>query len=102
VAIVCSGTHGEAAYEDALAAGALCDLLWDTWAARSLADSVRMARQLYLAARSDLAAAIRNSRNARRLLAIPELGDDVEFAFRRDSLPVLARLDADGCIRRVG
>ena len=39
------------------------------------------------------------SENARRLLAIPELRDDVPFCLQRDIFPLVARLEADGAIR---
>jgi phosphosulfolactate phosphohydrolase-like enzyme len=47
-----------------------------------------------------LAAAVGNATNARRLLAIPELRDDVAFCLQRDVFPLIARMEADGAIRR--
>jgi phosphosulfolactate phosphohydrolase-like enzyme len=47
-----------------------------------------------------LAAAVRKATNARRLLAIPELCDDVAFCLQRDAFPLVARMEADGAIRR--
>jgi 2-phosphosulfolactate phosphatase len=88
--IVCAGTFEEAAYEDTLAAGALCDLVWNEFGERT--DSAAMAREIYLSGKSDLNAALQNSRNARRLLAQPELRDDVAFCWQRDILPVTAEL----------
>ncbi len=92
VLVVCAGTFEEAAYEDTLAAGALCDLVWKQFESGPIADSARIARQVYLEAESDVAAAVRHSRNARRLLARPELRDDVAFCLRRDTLDVTAEL----------
>ena len=44
-------------------------------------------------------ATICNSENARRLLAIPELRDDVAFCLQRDIYPLIAKMEADGAIR---
>jgi 2-phosphosulfolactate phosphatase len=88
--VICAGTFEEAAYEDALAAGALCDLVWDEFEGRAIADSALMARRIFLDAQGDLAAALSRARNAGRLLARPDLRDDVAFCLRRDALDVLA------------
>jgi 2-phosphosulfolactate phosphatase len=94
--IVCAGTFEEAAYEDTLAAGALCDLIWPRFGQDSIADSALIARQIYLQAQGDLAAAVQRARNGRRLLANPALRDDVAFCLRRDSLSVTADLRDGG------
>jgi len=39
------------------------------------------------------------SENARRLLAIPELHDDVSFCLQHDIFPLVARLEADGIVK---
>ena len=51
-------------------------------------------------AKADLAAVISHSENARRLLSIPELRDDVAFCLQRDLFPLVAKMEADGAIRR--
>jgi 2-phosphosulfolactate phosphatase len=99
--IVCAGTFEEAAYEDTLAAGALCDLVWARFGQDSVADSALIARQIYLQADDDLATAVQQARNARRLLANPSLRDDVAFCLRRDSLNATAEL-RDGAITLSG
>jgi phosphosulfolactate phosphohydrolase-like enzyme len=43
--------------------------------------------------------AVRHAENARRLLAIPELRDDVAFCSQRDIFPLVAKMEADGAIR---
>ena len=96
--LVCSGTFEEAAYEDTWAAGALCDLVWDKFKTTA-ADSAQIAREIYLGARNDPAHAWQLSRNARRLLAIPELRDDVAFCWRRDALDVLGEMRAGALVR---
>ena len=98
--LVCSGTREQAAFEDVLGCGALCDLLWPRFEAGQVADSTHMARALFLHSRDNLSAALSRSRNARRLLAIPELKPDVAFCLRRDSCPLVAGLDKDARIRR--
>jgi 2-phosphosulfolactate phosphatase len=98
--IICAGTFDEAAYEDTLAAGALCDLIWAQFEAepRRISDSAHMARQIYLDARCDLPGAMqRHSRNAQRLLSIAELRDDVAFCLRCDVLQLTAEL-RDGAV----
>jgi 2-phosphosulfolactate phosphatase len=97
--IVCAGTGDQAAYEDALAAGALCDLLWPAYARAQVSDSAWMARELYRPAQHNLLDAFSQSRNGRRLLAIPELANDLTVSVRRDVLTSLAALCADGAVR---
>jgi 2-phosphosulfolactate phosphatase len=97
--LVCSGTQEECALEDVLAAGALCDLLGQLCAPPA-ADSVHIARTLFLGARNDLPGALRHSRNARRLLALPELRDDVAFCLQTDLFDLVAAADATGAIRQ--
>jgi 2-phosphosulfolactate phosphatase len=95
--IVCAGTFEEAAYEDTWAAGALCELVWKQFQGRAVSDSARIAREVYLAAERNPGDALHHSRNARRLLANPELRDDVGFCWRRDALEVVAEL-RDGAV----
>jgi 2-phosphosulfolactate phosphatase len=99
--LVCSGTLDQAAGEDALGAGALCDRLWATYGGGSVADSAHIARRLYLAESADLVAAMARSRNGRRLLAHPALREDVPFCLQRDTLALVAVLNADGRVRPV-
>ena len=89
---VCAGTFEEAAYEDTWAAGALCDLIWQQFQGASVADSAHIAREIYLAAQRDPAGALAHSRNAQRLLAQPDLRDDVAFCWQRDTLKVMGEL----------
>ena len=108
ILLVCAGTGENQADEDVLAAGALCDLLFDEPLTPNLPplgrgegvdDSTQIARRAWLAAKPDLLGAVRKAENARRLLAIPELYDDVTFCLQRDIFPLVARLEADGAIR---
>jgi 2-phosphosulfolactate phosphatase len=98
VVVVCSGTFEEAGYEDTLAAGALCDLLYDQ--GFEGADSALMTLRLFQLERANLPAAIAQSRNARRLLSRPQLRDDVAFCLQRDEFPLIAELGKDGMVRK--
>ncbi len=100
ILLVCSGTFEQMAYEDVLAAGALCDLLSATHGSGAVADSALIARTLYLNAKSDLPAALSQSRNGQRLLTKPDLKDDVAFCARRDVFPLVAEMGPDGSLKR--
>jgi len=94
--LVCGGTFEQMAYEDILAAGALCDSVWPFYASGAVADSALAARKLYDSEKGDLFAALARSRNGRRLLARPELSEDVRCCASRNSFPLVAVLQADG------
>jgi 2-phosphosulfolactate phosphatase len=98
--VICSGTYEQAAYEDALGAGALCDLLWDNFDSGRISDSAKMAREIYSIAKSDLLGAASKSRNGLRLGAIPELREDVPFCMRRDVFAFAAALDHEGKVKK--
>jgi len=103
ILLVCAGTGENPAAEDILAAGALVDLLSsgkNTHTNKS-GNSTAVRAAYVQAVLTDLAAAIGSSQNGRRLLAIPELRDDVAFCAQRDIFNLVARMDADGKIRRV-
>jgi 2-phosphosulfolactate phosphatase len=94
--LVCSGTYEEAAYEDTLAAGGLCDLLWSDGVNGQVSDSAQIAREIFRAARGDLLGAMRHSKNARRLAAIPELAADVAYCLRLNVTSTIGLLYPDG------
>jgi 2-phosphosulfolactate phosphatase len=98
--LVGAGTFEQAAYEDILAAGALCELIWDQFTHH--ADSAQIAREIYRVGATDLAAALQqHSRNARRLLARPELRDDVPFALQRDTVSFVAELKDGAALEKL-
>ena len=99
--LVCAGTGEAAALEDTLAAGALCEALRLLKLDCEPDDSALIARDAFLHNRENLADAIRQSRNARRLFRLPDLRDDVEFCLRRNTLELAAVSDAEGIMRRV-
>ncbi len=99
--LVCAGTGEFTALEDALAAGAICDLVARERNDVALRDSALMAQRLWLESRQNLLATVREAQNARRLLAHPELQKDVEFCAQVDLFDVVGVSDADGVVRRV-
>jgi 2-phosphosulfolactate phosphatase len=100
VLLVCAGTRENAALEDTLAAGALYELLAREDSHTAFSDSAETALRAYTQAKFVLmATVIRDSENARRLLAIPELRDDVAFCLQRDIFSLIAKMEADGAIR---
>jgi 2-phosphosulfolactate phosphatase len=96
--LIGAGTINQASYEDTLAAGALADLLWPLYESWQISDSAAMARQLFLHAAGDLPQAMKSARNGRRLLANPELREDVAFCLRRDTLRFVAQLTSEGVV----
>jgi 2-phosphosulfolactate phosphatase len=97
--VVCSGTFEEAAYEDVLGAGALCDRVWQHYEGHAIADSAWMARRLFLLEQPDLVRALAQARNGRRLLSRPDLAADVDFCLKRDSVHLVAEMDRSGLVR---
>jgi 2-phosphosulfolactate phosphatase len=100
--LVCSGTLDQAAYEDALGAGALCDLLWSKYGSSGVADSAQIARRLFRLEQNDLLDAVSQSRNGRRLMAQPDLREDVPFCLQRDIADLVAEMGKDGLVRVKG
>jgi 2-phosphosulfolactate phosphatase len=99
ILLVCAGTRENPADEDIIVAGAFCEILSGDKTVGIIADSAQIALHAFARVKSDLAGAICNSENARRLLAIPELRDDVAFCLQRDIFPLVAKMEADGTIR---
>lgn len=99
ILLVCSGTFDQASYEDILGAGALADLLWPGLGGCKVADSTRIALQIYRQHSSDLAAAMDHCRNARKLAANPDLRDDVPWCLQRDAFPIVVKLAGEALVR---
>jgi 2-phosphosulfolactate phosphatase len=97
ILLVCAGTGEGAALEDVFAAGALAGLLGG-----NLSDAAEIATRTFHSARADLPAAMASTQNARRLLAIPELRADVAFCAQRDLFKIVAVMNPDGAIRKLG
>ncbi len=100
ICLVCAGTGEETALEDLLAAGALCEQLQVTGPTLAFRDSAVIARGAFLQARANLADAVGQSRNARHLLRLPELQEDVGFCLRLDAFDLVAVSDAEKVVRR--
>lgn len=92
--LVCAGTGEQTALEDVLAAGALCEILSVNDV--TLADSAQIALAAFEEAKENLTGAVSKSANARRLLAIPELREDVEFCLQQDVFDFVAVWQSDG------
>ena len=129
IVLVCAGTRENIATEDVLAAGALGEMLANEPVAQNLkvgravpcpppvesnvlvqqqshgvtrptlSDSAETARNAWRKAKSNLLEVVSDAENARRLLAIPELRDDVAFCLRQDVYNLIAALGRDGAIR---
>jgi 2-phosphosulfolactate phosphatase len=97
--IVCAGTFENAALEDILAAGALCESI--SSGNDMLSDSAQIALRAYLQVKPDLDNVIQTSENARRLLSLLDLRDDVSFCLQRDVFDLVAALGRDGSLRRM-
>src|SRR6266511_3694086 len=99
--LVCGGTHNQAALEDTLAAGALCERLWPYYASGQVADSAEIARRVYPLLQADLLGAMKHARNGQRLLHHPELRADVYYCIQRETLNFVAGLHPDGAVRKL-
>lgn len=88
VTIVCAGSRNRLALEDTLCAGLLLTRLWDQQEPDVITDSAHTAYTLYQTDRSDLSSALRKTNHAERLKQIG-YGDDLDYCFRTDALPVL-------------
>lgn len=97
--VVCSGTFEEVAYEDTFAAGALVDALAQQFKPEELTDSGHIARSVFLAAAKDVGRIKLAARNARKLLSVPQLAEDVQVCLRRDTVQLNASLMEDGSVR---
>ena len=99
--LACSGTGEEPALEDMLAAGALCEKVWSGYAGGQVSDAAEMARRIYPLFQSDLFEAMKGSRNGRRLLANPDLRDDVRLCVQRETIPFAVTLMPSGVVRKL-
>ncbi len=96
--IVCAGTFEQVAYEDVFAAGALIESLRHLCENEGLTDSAHIAHTTFLKAGS--VETIRTlARNARKLLSVRELAEDVHVCLARNSIRLNAALMNDGSVR---
>ena len=97
---MCAGTRENIATEDVLAAGALGERLLRDSGGRAVSDSAEIALSAWWKAKSNLLEVVSEAENARRLLAIPELRDDVTFCLQQDKYPLVAQME-DGAVIRM-
>ena len=102
VILVCAGTGEAVAFEDCLGAGALCQRLLALNPATNMSDSACVTVDMFKVHADELEAAMQKSSNARRLLAIPELSEDVAFCLSENLFPVVVGAESDGTLRRIG
>src|SRR5205814_7703453 len=100
--LVCSGTYEQASFEDILAAGAVCERVWPNYAGGTVADSAEIARRIYPLMQSNLLDAMKQSRNGRRLLAMPGLREDVWFSVQRETVAFTAQMRQADAVRESG
>jgi 2-phosphosulfolactate phosphatase len=91
VALLCAGTNGKAAVEDAIGAGAVIDAIGGE-AAQLESDAARMALRLFRGARNDLRGAISEGAGGRNVIAAG-LEQDIDFAARLDRFDVVGRVE---------
>jgi 2-phosphosulfolactate phosphatase len=65
----------------------------------TLSDSVETARNAWRKAKSNLLEVVSEAENARRLLAIPELRNDVAFCLQQDKCPLVAKMETGAIIQ---
>jgi len=101
ILLVCAGTGTGPGLEDILAAGAVAEELQGLPFGFDLEDSAQVAYLSWMASKKELFAAVRKSQNGLRLLALPNLRDDVAFCLRRDLTELVGVLDGNGVVRPV-
>lgn len=100
--LICAGTEEFLALEDVLCAGALLELLLHADAGVELSDAARVAAATYQKTGGNLVTAAGAGRNGARLLANPDLRDDVQFCLRHDVCDLVAVMTMDGRITVAG
>ena len=100
VLLVCSGTGEGTAFEDCLAAGAMCSELLELDPGIRLTDSACVAADLFAGHKEDLEASLKNSSNAQRLLSIVDLAGDVSFCLNANLYPIIVVSDPHGRLHR--
>lgn len=95
IRVVCSAAHGGSTFvlEDALGAGAIVDAAMSAEPDLEAGDAARFARDSFVSASRDLAAAVASAHHAREL-AEAGFGEDVAYCARPDAsavVPVLER-----------
>ncbi len=95
---VCAGTFEQTAFEDVLAAGVLGQELYKRFR-YEISDSGQIAWQIAQRTGRNLLHATQSSRNARRLLRMPDLAEDVVVCFQRDTINFVAKME-EGVVKK--
>ena len=88
ITLLCAGTEGYVSSEDVLGAGAVIEALQTRTDVELASDAAWMARQLFLAQRHDLKAALLASRGGRNVVRAG-LSEDITFAAKLNSIPIV-------------
>ena len=91
VMLLCAGTNGEVAPEDLLGAGAVLSELQALAPASPGGPAAMDALELFTSARQDLPRALANTQGGRNVIDAG-LQDDIVFAARLNSIPVVAAI----------
>ncbi|MBT8400876.1 MAG: 2-phosphosulfolactate phosphatase [Rhodothermia bacterium] len=86
--IVCAGWRNRVSLEDTLCAGRILNELWQGAEPAGSTDTSHIAFTLYRHEKDDVAAAVRRSRHAKRLVSMG-LAEDVEYCASENTLGVL-------------
>lgn len=92
VTLLCAGTGGQVAAEDLIGAGAVLHALESRHDLTLLSDTARVARRLFLAARTDLRGALAESQGGQNVIAAG-LAPDIDFAARLDALDAVGAVE---------
>lgn len=102
VTLLCAGTGGAVALEDVLGAGAVMDALARMVRAVPETDAAVIAARLFLSARSNLRAALVESRGGRNVISAG-LAPDIDFASVLDSFNVVGVVEKEPlAVKRLG
>lgn len=94
VILLCAGTNGQPAAEDAIGAGAVLHALRSLGPVQVASDTAWMAEELFLRHRRDLGGALRQTLGGRNVVAAG-LERDIDFAARLDALDAVGEVHGD-------
>ncbi len=101
ITLICSGTNDQISFEDVLGCGAVLEALSRMAPVIDGSDANLIARNVFAAARPDLAAALRQTRGGRNVTAAG-LAPDIDYCARLDSLDVVGRVSGESpVVRRI-
>jgi 2-phosphosulfolactate phosphatase len=98
--LLCAGTNGRVAMEDAIGAGAVMEALRRVERVTEESDAARIAWRLFTAAAGDLREALSESAGGRNVIAAG-LAEDIAFAASLDRFRNVVGYFTDGEVRRM-